>query len=122
MRLAFLALPLLLTACTGFPLADGACPGARATLALLETTDLHANVLSYDYYKLQADPSLGLERTATLIKQARLDYPNNLLIDNGDALQGTALADYQALVQPVACGDTLAIYKAMNQIGVDIAG
>ena len=122
MRLAFLALPLLLTACTGFPLADGARPGARATLALLETTDLHANVLSYDYYKLQADPSLGLERTATLIKQARLDYPNNLLIDNGDALQGTALADYQALVQPVACGDTLAIYKAMNLLKVDGGG
>jgi 2',3'-cyclic-nucleotide 2'-phosphodiesterase/3'-nucleotidase len=70
----------------------------QATLALLETTDLHANVLSYDYYKLQADPSIGLERTATLIKQARAEFPNNLLLDNGDAMQGTALADYQALV------------------------
>jgi 2',3'-cyclic-nucleotide 2'-phosphodiesterase/3'-nucleotidase len=97
-------------------------PGTEATLALLETTDLHANVLSYDYYKLQADPSIGLERTATLIRQARAEYPNNLLLDNGDALQGTALADYQALVKPVACGETLAIYKAMNQLGVDGAG
>nr|WP_229262321.1 bifunctional 2',3'-cyclic-nucleotide 2'-phosphodiesterase/3'-nucleotidase [Duganella guangzhouensis] len=96
--------------------------GAEATLALLETTDLHANVLSYDYYKLKADPAIGLERTATLIRQARAEYPNNLLIDNGDALQGTALADYQALVKPVACGDTLAIYKALNQLGVDGAG
>jgi 2',3'-cyclic-nucleotide 2'-phosphodiesterase/3'-nucleotidase len=91
--------------------------GAQATLALLETTDLHANVLSYDYYKLQADPSIGLERTATLIKQARAEFPNNLLLDNGDAMQGTALADYQALVAPVACGQPLAIYKAMNQLG-----
>jgi len=122
MRLAYLTVPLLLTACTGLPPAERPRAGAEATLALLETTDLHANVLSYDYYKLQADPALGLERTATLIKQARAEYPNNLLIDNGDALQGTALADYQALVQPVACGDTLAIYKAMNQLKVDIAG
>ncbi|NYE60405.1 2',3'-cyclic-nucleotide 2'-phosphodiesterase/3'-nucleotidase [Duganella sp. 1224] len=126
MRLAHLAVPLLLTACAGLPHVagdgDGPRPGTQATLALLETTDLHANVLSYDYYKLQPDPALGLERTATLIKQARAEYPNNLLIDNGDALQGTALADYQALVQPLACADTLAIYKAMNQLKVDIAG
>ena len=117
MRLVYFVLPALLTACASVP--QG---GAEATLALLETTDLHANVLSYDYYKLQADPAIGLERTATLIKQARAEYPNNLLLDNGDALQGTALADYQALVKPVACGEAPAIYKAMNQLGVDGAG
>ncbi|MYM26046.1 bifunctional 2',3'-cyclic-nucleotide 2'-phosphodiesterase/3'-nucleotidase [Duganella sp. FT135W] len=115
-------LPALLIGCAVTPLVCATPTGAEATLALLETTDLHANVLSYDYYKLQADPSIGLERTATLIKQARAEYPNNLLLDNGDALQGTALADYQALVKPVACGETPAIYKAMNQLGVDGAG
>ncbi|MHA4871250.1 bifunctional 2',3'-cyclic-nucleotide 2'-phosphodiesterase/3'-nucleotidase [Duganella sp. PWIR1] len=121
---AYLAVPALLTACASVPQGGlGAAPaGAEATLALLETSDLHANVLSYDYYKLQADPSIGLERTATLIRQARAEYPNNLLLDNGDALQGTALADYQALVKPVGCGQTVAIYKAMNQLGVDGAG
>ena len=83
---------------------------------------MHANVLGYDYYKLTADPSIGLERTATLIKQARAEFPNNLLLDNGDALQGTALADYQALVAPVACGELPAIYQAMDLLGVDGAG
>lgn len=122
MRLVFAALPLLLAGCSGFPFDNGPRSGAQASFALLETSDLHANVLSYDYYKLQADPALGLERTATLIKQARAEYPNNLLIDNGDALQGTALADYQALVNPVACGQTLAIYKAMNLLKFDAAG
>ncbi|TFW29773.1 bifunctional 2',3'-cyclic-nucleotide 2'-phosphodiesterase/3'-nucleotidase [Duganella callida] len=119
MRYACLALPFLLIGCSTLA-GGGATPsGAEATLALLETTDLHANVLSFDYYKLKDDPSIGIERTATLIKQARAEYPNNLLFDNGDALQGTALADYQALVRPVACGETLAIYKAMNQLKVD---
>ena len=119
---ASLVLPILLTGCASLPHSGSTPAGTEATLALLETTDLHANVLSYDYYKLKADPSIGLERTATLIKQARAEFPNNLLLDNGDALQGTALADYQALVSPVGCDQPPAIYKAMNLLGVDGAG
>ena len=92
---------------------------ATAELAILETSDLHANLLSYDYFRLAEDKSIGFERTATLIKQARADFPNNLLIDNGDTIQGTALADYQALVNPVACSQKLATYKAMDAIGFD---
>jgi 2',3'-cyclic-nucleotide 2'-phosphodiesterase / 3'-nucleotidase len=37
-------------------------------------------------------------------------------------IQGTVLADYQALVAPVPCGETLAIYKAMNALKYDVAG
>jgi 2',3'-cyclic-nucleotide 2'-phosphodiesterase/3'-nucleotidase len=77
--------------------------GTTATLALLETTDIHTNLLSYDYYKLAEDKSLGLERTATLIAAARKEFPNTLLLDDGDTIQGTALADYQAQVAPVDC-------------------
>ena len=112
--------PVLLAACGTLPASTPV--GSTATLALLETTDLHANVLSYDYYKLQDEPSIGLERTAALIAQARSEFPNNLLLDNGDTIQGTALADYQALVKPLACDQTLAIYKAMNLLKVDGGG
>jgi 2',3'-cyclic-nucleotide 2'-phosphodiesterase/3'-nucleotidase len=112
----------MLLGCSSLPQGGTTPVGTEATLALLETTDLHATVLSYDYYKLKADPAMGLERTATLIKQARAEFPNNLLLDNGDALQGTALADYQALVKPVDCGQPLAIYKAMNLLRFDGAG
>ena len=112
-------LPVLLLACSAMPTAGGPPSGTTATLALLETSDLHANAVSYDYYKLAPEPSLGFERTATLIRQARAEFPNTLLLDNGDTIQGTALADYQALVAPVRCGETLAIYKAMNQLGVE---
>jgi 2',3'-cyclic-nucleotide 2'-phosphodiesterase / 3'-nucleotidase len=109
-----------LAACGG---TDGALTlpeSATAQLTVLETTDLHANVVSYDYFKLAEDKSVGLERTATLIKQARADFPNNLLIDNGDTIQGTALADYQAMVSPLACNQKLATYKAMDAIGFDV--
>jgi 2',3'-cyclic-nucleotide 2'-phosphodiesterase/3'-nucleotidase len=119
------ALSLALAGCAALPPAatvPAAPAGTSATLALLETTDLHANVLSYDYYKLAPEPSIGLERTAALIAQARAQFVNNLLLDNGDTIQGTALADYQALVAPLPCDGTLAIYKAMNLLKVDGGG
>lgn len=96
--------------------------GTTATLAVLETTDLHSNVVGYDYYKLAPEASHGLDRTATLIHQARKEFPNTLLLDNGDTIQGTALADYQAQVKPLGCGETLGIYKIMNSLKFDGAG
>src|SRR3954452_17335204 len=83
--------------------------GSSATLAVLETTDLHSNVVGYDYFKLAAEPSIGLDRTARLIAQARAEFANTLLFDNGDTIQGNALADWQALVKPLRCDQTLGI-------------
>jgi 2',3'-cyclic-nucleotide 2'-phosphodiesterase/3'-nucleotidase len=114
------AVPLLL-ALLSLP-ALAAERGATATVALLETTDLHSNVVGYDYYKLAPDASLGLDRTATLIAQARSEFANNLLFDNGDTIQGTALADWQALAKPLRCDQVLGIYKVMNQLNYDGAG
>jgi 2',3'-cyclic-nucleotide 2'-phosphodiesterase/3'-nucleotidase len=91
-------------------------------VVLLETTDLHQNVMSYDYYRLVEDKSVGLERTATLIRQARAQYPNTLLFDNGDTIQGTILGDYQATVKRVSCDAPLGIYRAMNLLKYDAAG
>ena len=96
--------------------------GTTATLAILETTDIHANVVGYDYFKLAADPSLGLDRTATLIAQARREFPNTVLLDNGDTIQGSALGDYQAVVAPVKCGELLGIHKVMKRLGYDGGG
>ncbi|MBC7404602.1 MAG: bifunctional 2',3'-cyclic-nucleotide 2'-phosphodiesterase/3'-nucleotidase, partial [Cytophaga sp.] len=91
-------------------------------LALLETTDIHQNILSYDYYGLKADTSLGLERTASLISAARTENPNNVLLDDGDVIQGTLLGDYQAVAAPVSCSATLAVHKVMNALKYDGAG
>jgi 2',3'-cyclic-nucleotide 2'-phosphodiesterase/3'-nucleotidase len=98
---------------------DQLSDGAQAQVAILETTDIHANVLSYDYYKLRPDSSLGYERTATLIRRARAEFPNTFLFDSGDTIQGSVLADYQALAQPLACDQELAIYQAMDALGYD---
>jgi 2',3'-cyclic-nucleotide 2'-phosphodiesterase/3'-nucleotidase len=102
--------------------APGARAGSTAELAVLETTDLHSSVVGYDYFKLAIDPSLGLDRTATLIAQARREFANTLLFDNGDTIQGNALGDYQAVIDPLPCGRVLGIYKAMKKLGYDGAG
>jgi 2',3'-cyclic-nucleotide 2'-phosphodiesterase/3'-nucleotidase len=118
------SVPLILSALvlSAPALAAPSKAGASAELAILETTDLHSAVVGYDYFKLAEDPSLGLDRTASLIAQARRDFPNTLLFDNGDTIQGNALGDYQATVQPVRCGQLLGIYKAMKKIGYDGIG
>ncbi|MFZ6801020.1 bifunctional 2',3'-cyclic-nucleotide 2'-phosphodiesterase/3'-nucleotidase [Undibacterium sp. Di24W] len=126
-KLLPLAAALALTACgssikTDTPIAPAVPIGSTADLALLETTDIHTNVMSYDYFKLAEDKSLGLERTATLIKAARAEVANSLLFDNGDAIQGTAMADYQAVISPINCDTPLALHKVMNSLGYDAAG
>ncbi len=101
------------------PPSAGIADGTRAELAILESTDIHSNILSYDYYRLAEDPSLGFERMATLVREARAEFPNTMLFDDGDTIQGTALADYQALVKPVRCDEELAIYRAMDALRYD---
>ena len=93
--------------------------GARAELAILESTDLHSNIRSYDYYRLADDPTLGFERMATLVRDARKEFANTVLFDAGDTIQGTALADFQALVKPVGCDEELAMYRVMDALGYD---
>ncbi|GAA0709937.1 bifunctional 2',3'-cyclic-nucleotide 2'-phosphodiesterase/3'-nucleotidase [Dokdonella soli] len=110
---------LLVGACASTPPHPRVADGTHARLAILESTDIHSNILSFDYYRVAADPSLGFERMATLVRQARTEFPNTLLFDAGDTIQGTALADYQALVKPVGCGEELAMYRVMDALGYD---
>ncbi|MEO5687805.1 MAG: bifunctional 2',3'-cyclic-nucleotide 2'-phosphodiesterase/3'-nucleotidase [Burkholderiaceae bacterium] len=118
---ASLAAAATLAACGGDKQTGGTGPAVGTTVALtmMETTDLHQNVLSYNYYTLAADNSVGIERTSTLVKQVRAANANTMLFDAGDIIQGTVLGDYQALVNKVACTDKLAIFKAMDAIGYD---
>jgi 2',3'-cyclic-nucleotide 2'-phosphodiesterase / 3'-nucleotidase len=101
------------------PVAPPTAAGTKLDLAVLQTTDLHANVLSYDYYKTTDDTTLGFERTATLIDTARKENPNNLLVDDGDTIQGTSLSDFQAQIEPVKCDSQLAIHKVMSAMKYD---
>ncbi|MFZ6647018.1 bifunctional 2',3'-cyclic-nucleotide 2'-phosphodiesterase/3'-nucleotidase [Undibacterium sp. TJN25] len=101
---------------------DAIPEGTTLKMAILETTDIHSNVLGYNYYSLTEDTSLGLDRTSTLIQGARAENPNNVLFDDGDVIQGTLLGDYQAAATPVSCSGTLAVHKVMNALKYDGGG
>lgn len=88
---------------------------------ILGTTDLHMNLLAYDYYQDKPVEDFGLARTATLIRAARAEVKNTLLFDNGDLLQGNPLGDYVARVKPLAPGQVHPAYKVMNALGYDAA-
>jgi len=99
----------------------GIGPTVTVKLRILETTDLHMNLLNYDYYQDKATDEYGLAKTITLIKAARTESPNSLYFDNGDLLQGSPLGDYVARIKPLAAGDVHPAYKVLNQLGVDAA-
>ncbi|WP_414147613.1 bifunctional 2',3'-cyclic-nucleotide 2'-phosphodiesterase/3'-nucleotidase [Erwinia sp. BNK-24-b] len=88
---------------------------ATLDFRLLETTDLHSNMMDYDYYKDSATEKFGLVRTATLIKAARGEVANSVLVDNGDIIQGSPLGDYAA-AKGLQQGEVHPVYKAMNTL------
>lgn len=67
----------------------------RVQITILSTTDLHGNLLPIDYYTNQSDMR-GLGKIATLIRQARTENPNALLLDSGDTIQGTPLESFHS--------------------------
>ncbi len=61
----------------------------------METTDLHSNMMDFNHHKY-ATEKFGLVRTASLINDARNEVKNSVLVDNGDLIQGSPLADYMS--------------------------
>lgn len=91
----------------------------QADLRVLETTDLHTNIMDFNYYSGKEDPTIGLARTASLIHAARKEAKNSVLVDNGDLLQGSPMGDYMAKVG-LQMGDVHPAYKAMNLLDYEV--
>ena len=108
----------LATMSTGLP---ALATAAELTLRILETTDVHMNLLAWDYYQDKPTDEYGLARTISLVKAARAEARNSLLFDNGDLLQGSPLGDWVARVRPLPPGEVHPAYKVLNALGVDAA-
>ncbi|QDY68624.1 5'-nucleotidase C-terminal domain-containing protein [Qingshengfaniella alkalisoli] len=80
----------------------------------MATTDLHAQVWPFDYETGRSLHRQGLAHLATLIDHLKREATNSLLLDNGDFLQGTVLADAAA-----EAGTMHPVIAAMNAIGYD---
>ncbi len=92
-----------------------AAQGATVDLRVLETTDLHSNMMDFDYYKDTPTEKYGLVRTASLIHAARQEVTNSVLVDNGDLIRGSPLGDYMA-AKGLKQGEVHPVYKAMNTL------
>ncbi|MDO6687027.1 MULTISPECIES: bifunctional 2',3'-cyclic-nucleotide 2'-phosphodiesterase/3'-nucleotidase [unclassified Agarivorans] len=86
-------------------------------LRIIETSDLHTNIMDFNYYNNQQDPTIGLARAASLIAAARDEVTNAVLVDNGDLLQGSPMGDY---IASVGLSDTHPAYKAMNTLDYEV--
>ncbi|QLE86996.1 bifunctional 2',3'-cyclic-nucleotide 2'-phosphodiesterase/3'-nucleotidase [Shewanella sp. Scap07] len=96
-------------------------------LRLMETTDIHTNVMPYNYFESAEHnevnlPDWGLARTSLVIAQTRKEVANSMLFDNGDLIQGSPMGDYMAALGAEHLrGDTHPVYKAMNYLEYDAA-
>jgi 2',3'-cyclic-nucleotide 2'-phosphodiesterase / 3'-nucleotidase len=107
---SILALALLLLAAI-----CGAQEPARAVITVLSTTDLHGNIYPIDYNTNKPE-ARGLARVATVVKQARKEKPDLLLLDSGDTIQGTPLTFHHARINNKPADPMMTV---MNALGYD---
>ncbi|WP_445662133.1 bifunctional 2',3'-cyclic-nucleotide 2'-phosphodiesterase/3'-nucleotidase [Bacillus sp. FSL R12-0069] len=104
--------------------ADEQTGESTVNLRILETSDIHVNLMNYDYYQTKTDNKVGLVQTATLVNKAREEAKNSVLFDDGDALQGTPLGDYVANKindsKKVDPSYTHPLYRLMNLMKYDV--
>lgn len=93
--------------------------GQEVDVRILATTDLHTNLVNYDYYQDKPAQNVGLAKTAVLIEDAKKENSNVLLVDNGDTIQGTPLGTYKAIVNPIKDGEQHPMYAALQKLGFD---
>jgi 2',3'-cyclic-nucleotide 2'-phosphodiesterase/3'-nucleotidase len=100
----------------------------RTRLTVLGSTDLHGHVYNWDYYKDAVyDDSkgndVGVAKVATLVSAMRRERHGEpiLTLDAGDTIQGTPLAQYYAMIDPIGPGNVHPMARAMNLMGYDAA-
>ncbi|HKP38226.1 MAG TPA: 5'-nucleotidase C-terminal domain-containing protein [Pyrinomonadaceae bacterium] len=96
------------------PHRSGAAP-QRAHIVILSTTDMHGRIFPIDYYTNKYD-NVGIAKVGTLIREARKNNPDLLLVDSGDTIQGTPL-EYLHNRRNNTPPDPMML--AMNSLGYD---
>lgn len=98
-------------------------------IRVLATTDLHGNIFPTDYFT-ERPAARGLAKIATLIRAARAENPNGVLVDVGDTIQGSPIESvhqfymlhgrYPLNLNPDVALRTDPMMKAMNALGYDM--
>lgn len=88
-------------------------PAENVSLTILDTTDAHGRIEPWDYYA-NRPANLGMAKIATLIKEARVEDPDALLVDCGDTIQGTPLAYYFAEKDTSKPNPMIAVFNLLH--------
>lgn len=94
-------------------LGTGLLSAQELKLQVLGTTDLHGHVLPQDTYTLQPE-NKGWAKLATLIRQAKAENPNTLLIDSGDTIEGEPIDYVRARLRPDITEPSIAVMNALG--------
>lgn len=89
-------------------------------LRIMGTTDIHTNLMNYDYYQDKEIQDYGLAKTGVLIEEARAEVENTLLFDNGDLIQGTPLGSYKVKEKPLQKGEVHPSVAGLNALNYDV--
>lgn len=89
-------------------------------LRIMGTTDIHTNLMNYDYYQDKEIQEYGLAKTGVLIDEARAEVANTLLFDNGDLIQGTPLGSYKVKEKPLQKGEVHPSVAGLNALNYDV--
>nr|WP_276023707.1 bifunctional 2',3'-cyclic-nucleotide 2'-phosphodiesterase/3'-nucleotidase [Morganella morganii] len=100
-------------------LVSGTVNAATVDLRVMETSDIHSNLIDFDYFKDKPTEQFGLVRTTGLIKAAKDEVTNAVLVDNGDLIQGSPLADYM-VSKGLNDGEAHPAHKLMNTMGYTV--
>lgn len=89
-------------------------------VTLLATSDTHGFIEPTNYVDSNGDKPFGLEKASSTIKRYMNQHPDEkiILIDNGDFLQGSPMADYVA--KRAGQADKDAFIAAYNDVGYQI--
>jgi len=99
--------------------------GGTVTVTFLETSDVHGNLLPWDYLRNRAS-DVGLARVATRVRAVRKETPNVVLLDGGDTIEGappeylqSRRATFAGLLAKEGAPDADPMMRAMNAMGYD---
>lgn len=94
-------------------LGTGLLSAQELKLQVLGTTDMHGHVLPQDVYSLQPQNN-GWAKLATLIRQAKAENPNTLLIDSGDTIEGEPINYVRTRLRPDMAEPSIAVMNALG--------
>lgn len=112
---------------TAAPDRPGGNDAHHLDLTLLATTDTHGRVANWDYFKNDvyqesSGDTVGLAKVASVVEEVRAEVGDEqlLVLDNGDAIQGTPLTYYFARIESILdTGEDHPMATAFNLIGYD---